>query len=107
MVKAYVKTESRQYSRALAVEFEGLGKVVLWGDPSKAIAALMLFNNSRVGSWTGKGLEVEASEEAYEAFKALSRKPPTWKEAADAGLLQNPTPQHVLQALSLKAILGG
>lgn len=105
MVKAYVKTERHHYVRALAVEFEGLGKVVLWGDPSKAIAALLLFKNSKVGSWTDKGLEVEASEGVYEALKALSKKPPTWKEAANAGLLQNTTPQHVLQTLSLNAIL--
>lgn len=105
MVKVYIRTEVHHYVRALTIECEDCGRIVLWGDPTKAVAMLLIFNNSEIKSWTAKGLEVDLSDEVYEAIKALSKRPVSWKEAAEGGLLKNPTPQHVLQALSLKTIL--
>jgi len=108
VVKAYVRTHPDHYARCMVVEFDGGGKVELWGDPAKAVASLLIFTNSTVKSWvSGKGLEVEVPEEAREALIALGRRPPTWKEAAEKGFLQNPTPQHVIRTLALNAILKG
>jgi hypothetical protein len=63
---------------------EGGGKIELYGDPVKAVASLLIFNNSSVKGWVrGKGLEVEAAPETWEALKALSANPP------------NPLPQRL------------
>jgi hypothetical protein len=104
LARLYVRTETNRYTRILVVE--GGGKIELYGDPVKAVASLLIFNNSSVKGWVrGKGLEVEAAPETWEALKALSANPPTWRQAADWGFLQNPTAEKILQTLSLNALV--
>jgi hypothetical protein len=104
LARLYVRTETNRYTRILVVE--GGGKIKLYGDPVKAVASLLIFNNSSVKGWVReKGLEVEAMPETWEALKALSAKPLTWKQAADWGFLQNPTAEEILQTLSINALV--
>ena len=104
MARLYVRTDANRYMRVLVVE--GGGKIELYSDSAKAVASLLIFNNSSVKGWVrGKGLEVEAAPETWEALKALSANPPTWKQAADWGFLQNPTAEKILQTLSLNALV--
>jgi ABC-type glycerol-3-phosphate transport system substrate-binding protein len=104
LVKLYVRTETNRYTRILVVE--GGGKIKLYGDPVKTVASLLIFNNSSVKGWVReKGLEVEATPETWEALKALSAKPLTWKQAAEWSFLQNPTAEMILRTLSLNALV--
>jgi len=104
LARLYVRTETNHYTRILVIE--GGGKIKLYGDSAKAVASLLIFNNSSVKGWVReKGLEVEAMPETWEALKALSAKPLTWKQAADWGFLQNPTAEKVLQTLSINALV--
>lgn len=106
MVKAFVRTETNRYVRALVVEFQEDGVAKFWGDPVKAVVFLLLFRNSTVKSWVrGKGLEVELDEGACEAIKALSKARLTWESAVKHSFLQNPAPQRILQTLALRAVL--
>ncbi len=113
-MKLYVRTETSHYTRKLIITWDqgrralGKGKRTLefFGDPTKAVALLMIFNNSQVKGWIcGRGLEVEAPPEAWQALEALCKHSLTWKQAAEYGFLQKPTPQHILKTLSLNALL--
>ena len=104
MFRLFVRTETRYCTRVLVVEGEGVVK--LYSDPIKAVAALLIFNNSNVKGWVGeKGLEVETAPETWEALKALSRKRLTWKQAAKWGFLKNPTAEKILQTFSINALV--
>lgn len=106
MARAFIRTGTNRYTRCLVVEFDGAGRAEFWGDPVKVVAALLIFNNATVKSWVrNKGLEVEVAEDVITALKALSREPMTWQTAAKNGFLQDPTPQQIINALSIKAIL--
>ncbi len=105
-MEAFLRTEANRHTRILIVELGDGRTAKLYGDPAKAVAFLLIFNNSTVKSWVrGKGLKFETAEEVCEAIEALSRNPLTWREAAERGFLQNPAPQRVLRALALDAIL--
>ena len=105
MVRLYIRTEMHKMVRALVVGCDG-AKIEIYGDPAKTAASLLIFNNSRVKGWVrGRGLEVDAPPELVRALKALSARPPTWSQAAKMGLLQNPTPEGALRALSLNTLI--
>jgi hypothetical protein len=106
MVKVYVKTDPHYSARAFTIKFEGGGEVKFWGDPVKTVAVLILFCNSSVGAWnSGKGLEIETTDEVCTALRALSKTHLTWKEAVAKGFLQGNVLQNVLHELSLSAVL--
>ena len=104
MVRLFVRTGTNRYARILVVE--GGGKVKLYGDPVKPVATLLIFNNSNVKGWVkGKGLEVEASPEIWDALRALSATRLTWRRGFGVGFLKNPTAERVLQTLSINALV--
>lgn len=91
----------------MKVEFEGAGEVVLWGDPAKAVAVLLIFNNGRIIRWTQRGVEVDVGEEVYEALRALERARLSWRDAVKMGFLKSPIPEDVIRALCVRALVGG
>ena len=104
MVRLYVRTDTDHYARILVVEYKG--EIRLYSDPVKAVASLLIFNNSHVKGWVRrKGLEVEATPDTWNALKALSANPLTWRSALMWGFLKNPTAESVLQTLSLNALV--
>jgi len=104
LIRLYVRTSTNRFTRTLIIE--GEGKVALYGDPVKAVASLLIFNNSDVKGWVKeKGLEVEASPEIWDALRALSTTRLTWRQAAEWGFLKNPTAERILQTLSIDALV--
>lgn len=104
-MKLYIRTELNRYVRRLVVE-GAEGRAEFYGDPVKAVATLTIFSNSEVKGWIkGKGVEVEAPPEAWQALKALCSASLTWKRAAEYGFLRKPTPQNILRTLSIEAVL--
>jgi len=106
LVRLYVRTKfGSGMSRCLLID-DGGGEIKIYGDPAKAVASLLIFGNSKVKGWVrGRGLEVDAPPELVWALKALSARPLTWSQAAKMGLLQNPTPEGTLRALSLNTLI--
>lgn len=105
MVKAYLKTEYWGASRILKIKFNGGEQVKIWGDPAKAVAFQLIFSSAKVNRWTNDGLELEVSEDVYEALKILSRACLTWRSASALGILTNPTPRQVSTSIAIKALL--
>jgi len=104
LVRLFIRTRADYYTRIPVVE--GEKEVRFYGDPVKAVASLLIFNNSKVeGYVSGKGLAVEAPPDVWEALKALSAKPLTWRQAAEWGFLENPTAEKVLRTLSINALV--
>ena len=108
-VEAYIKTMRWGVVRIFIVSYDapsGKRELLFYGDPVKAVAALLIFGNCKFKGWVkGKGLMVEAPADVLEALNALAKHPLRWKKAVELGLLQDVTPEKVLHALAVNTLV--